>query len=231
MISQMQGESIPRPRLELREILLATLVIGVGVLFEYIDEVVLSKSVPSGPDTFPPWITRWDASLLLYINPALINPILSILLGLITHIGSTLAIVVLCVVFYFLGYKREAVLIFTTIALGTLIAFPLKVLIIRPRPYSTLSTVVALEHDAGSSFPSGHSERIFALAAVLSRKKCKTALLLYLLAVAVAFSRVYLGVHYPLDVFVGSLIGWAVGKVTLRYEKKVFEVASHFVRL
>lgn len=169
MISQMKGESIPRHHLP-RKILLTTLIVSVGVLFEYIDEVVLSKSVPSGPDTFPPWITRWDASLLLCINPALVNPILNMLLGLITQIGNSLTIVVLCVVLYFLGYKREALLIFTTIALGTLIASPLKALIIRPRPYSTVSTVVALEHDAGSSFPSGHSERIFAIAAVLSRK-------------------------------------------------------------
>lgn len=228
---QMKGESVSRHPLEPREILLVTLIIVMGFLSEYIDEVVLSKGVPSGPDVFPSWVTHWDVSLLLHINPAIVNPILSISFGLITHVGSTIAILLLCVLSYLLGYKREAVLIFTTIVLGTFIMFPLKAVIMRPRPYSTLSTVVALDYEAGSSFPSGHAERIFALAAVHSKKEREKVLLLYLLATIVAFSRVYLGVHYPLDVFVGSLIGWVIGKATLRWEKKVFAIASRLFRL
>jgi undecaprenyl-diphosphatase len=56
-------------------------------------------------------------------------------------------------------------------------------------------------------------------------------LFLYLLAVAVAFSRMYLGVHYPLDVAVGILIGFVVGKVTLRLQEKVLKAASRFAKV
>ncbi|MGQ9543868.1 MAG: phosphatase PAP2 family protein [Candidatus Bathyarchaeia archaeon] len=121
-------------------------------------------------------------------------------------------------------------LIFATVVLGTLVVSPLKITLIRFRPCSTLPTVIALECEAGSSFPSGHSERVFALATILRGKGRKRAALLYILAATVAFSRVYLGVHYPLDIFVGSLIGLIVGKVTLRLEKRMVGTTYQFIK-
>jgi undecaprenyl-diphosphatase len=214
-----------------REILLGVIILFVGFVFEYIDTVVLSTSGPSGPDVFPPSISQWDASLLLSINPGLLNPILNVFFSLITHVGSTLAIVVLCVVLYWVGYRREAALIFATVVIGTIIVAPLKLAILRPRPYSTLPAVVPLDTESGSSFPSGHSERIFALAAVFPTRKSWKVLILYLLAVIVAFSRIYVGVHYPFDVAVGILIGFIVGKITLRLQDTVLKVAKRLAGL
>ena len=209
-----------------KEILLGVLILFIGFVFEYVDTYVLGATGPTGSDVFPPSIAQWDASLLLSINPGLLNPILNVFFALITHIGSTLAIVVLCVVLYWAGYRREAVLIFATVVIGTLVVAPLKLVILRPRPYSTFSAVVPLDTESGSSFPSGHSERIFALAAVFPTKKSWTTLTLYLLAVVVAFSRIYVGVHYPLDVAAGILIGFVIGKVTLRFQERVLSVAK-----
>lgn len=231
MQNQTKGKDTPRRRPEPREILLGVLILSIGVLLEYIDTVYLSAIGPSGPDVFPPWISQWDTSLLLSINPALLNPILGILLGLITHVGSTLAMVVLCVVLYWLGYRKEAALIFATVVIGTIVLAPLKLIVMRPRPYSTLSGVVPLDYESGPSFPSGHSERIFALAAVFPTKRSKKVLFLYLLVAVVAFSRIYVGVHYPLDVAVGAIIGLVVGKVTLRFQEKVLKVASQLTKL
>ncbi len=223
--------STARRRPEPREILLGIIILIAGVLFEYIDTVFLSTIGPLGPDVFPPWISQWDTSLMLSINPGLLNPILGILLSLITHVGSTLAMVALCVFLYWLGYRKEAALIFTTVVIGTIVLAPLKLIVMRPRPYSTLSAVVPLDYESGPSFPSGHSERIFALAAVFPTTRSKKALFLYLLAVVVAFSRIYVGVHYPLDVAVGAIIGLVVGKFTLRIQEKVLKVASQLNRL
>ncbi|WXG43872.1 MAG: phosphatase PAP2 family protein [Promethearchaeati archaeon SRVP18_Atabeyarchaeia-1] len=231
MGNEVKKDSVLRRRPESWEILLGIVIIVLGVLFEYIDTIGLGLGGPTGPDVFPPPIAQWDASLLLAINPGLLSPIPSAFFGLVTHLGSTLAVVVFCIVLYWLGYRKEAVLILTTVVIGTLIVAPLKIAVMRPRPYSTLSGVIPLDYESGSSFPSGHSERIFALAAVFPTRKSMKVLLLYLLSIAVAFSRIYVGVHYPLDVLVGVLIGLVVGKVTLRLQTRILGVASRFVKL
>jgi len=217
--------------LELKKILLAIFFVGITILFELIYEIIFSKKMSPSSDVFPSWITYLDISVLLQINPALTNPSFSIFFNLITYMGRPLTVIIIFLIFHLLDYKKEAILILTSFLIGTIAVFLLKEFIPRPRPYITLYTVIPFEKEIGTSFPSGHSERIFALTAVLSRKKSKKILFLYFLAFLIAFSRVYLGVHYPLDVFVGSIIGWVIGKLTLRQEDKILKVASKFFSL
>ena len=64
------------------------------------------------------------------------------------------------------------------------------------------------------SFPSGHSATSFASAALIARaapRRAKVAL--YALATGIAFSRVYVGVHYPFDVIAGAALGLLVARV------------------
>ena len=113
-----------------------------------------------------------------------------------------------------LVWRRPLVLAWVLAAdvLGDLTAFGLRELIGRPRPsmrYASPHTLVRAPTDP--SFPSGHTTIAFACAAVLAYFRPRLAPLLFLLAAAIALSRIYVGVHYPLDVVGGAALGLAIG--------------------
>jgi undecaprenyl-diphosphatase len=108
------------------------------------------------------------------------------------------------------AYRRWGVLVMTflAVALADWTAMAIKALVDRPRPplrYPEPKTLVPLPHDA--SFPSGHAATSFAAATMLSFAFPEFAPALFVLATAVAFSRVYVGVHYPLDIIGGAALG------------------------
>jgi undecaprenyl-diphosphatase len=78
-----------------------------------------------------------------------------------------------------------------------------------PLRYAHPDVLVAVP--SGSSFPSGHTSTSFACATVLSFFVPRAAPAFYLLALAIGFSRIYVGVHWPLDVLGGAVLGLAVG--------------------
>jgi membrane-associated phospholipid phosphatase len=74
-----------------------------------------------------------------------------------------------------------------------------------------------------TSFPSGHSASAFAFAEGVSTAAPALGVPIRLLAVAVAYSRVHTGVHYPGDVVAGSLIGITAGEVASRVVRGVVD--------
>ena len=84
----------------------------------------------------------------------------------------------------------------------------------RGRPYSFITDVVQRPRapDDGLGFLSGHATMAFALAAVLSPYLTRRLrVVAYGLAGAVAFARVHLGAHFPLDVVAGAALGYGLG--------------------
>lgn len=88
----------------------------------------------------------------------------------------------------------------------------LKNLVGRIRPYDCISNILPLiKHPVDLSFPSGHAAASFAAAWVIWRKLSKKiGVPALVLAILIAFSRLYIGVHYPSDVIAGVISGIAI---------------------
>ena len=95
--------------------------------------------------------------------------------------------------------------------------FVLKPLFARPRPCD-VNTAVALlvTRPHGSSFPSGHTASAFAAAFALWLQNRKLGVPALVLAAFIAFTRLYLYVHFPTDVLGGLLLGLALGAIASR---------------
>ena len=105
-----------------------------------------------------------------------------------------------------------------TVAVADWAAMGLKALFDRERPsmvFAEPKPLVPAPHDA--AFPSGHASTSFAAATLLSYGWPRLSPIFFVLAAAIAFSRVYVGVHYPLDVLGGAVLGVlvAVGVLAL----------------
>jgi undecaprenyl-diphosphatase len=160
----------------------------------------------------------WDQSLFRILNevPAVAASVLTPL----SHLFLPAAIVVVVVLAVVYGVARNrSVLPLVTGAMAAgaawLLAHAAKAIADRTRPYEVMADAVLRQQPAhGTSFPSSHTAVTLAVAIALApflARPLAAAGIGY--AVLVGWSRVYLGVHYPLDVLAGAGIGMVVGGV------------------
>ena len=109
------------------------------------------------------------------------------------------------------------VLVLGTAAIADAVSYGLREWIGRERPplvYPEPKPLVSLP--GSGSFPSGHATIAFACATVLAWASPKLAVPAFVLAAAIAFSRVYDGVHWPLDVLGGAALGVLLATALLK---------------
>ena len=150
----------------------------------------------------------------------------------VTFIYNEIIIAILLTILLFWRKRDEWILpLWITMLATALISLILKITVHRQRPFATgviplLSGIAdnIKYHVWDFSFPSFDSAFIFCTVPIMSKFFPKFKYVWISLAVLVAFSRVYVGVHYLSDVISGALIGYIIGVLIIEFEnrKKLF---------
>lgn len=149
---------------------------------------------------------------LLYWLESIRNPVLDTVMSAITLAGSEAVFLVAALTVYWCVNKKEGYYILFVGYAGTVLSQCLKLACQIPRPWVSdpdFTIVEAARAQAtGYSFPSGHTQNIAGTFGAIARwhRQNWLRIVCIVLIVLVSFSRMYLGVHTPLDVAVGFLI-------------------------
>jgi len=91
----------------------------------------------------------------------------------------------------------------------------------RPRPFAAHQVFQLINHDLTGSFPSGHAAFFFALAMAVYFYNKKISIWFFVAAFLIGLARVFAGVHYPLDILGGAIIGIFTGWLMLAIYRKM----------
>jgi undecaprenyl-diphosphatase len=159
----------------------------------------------------PQNIQQLDEQILFFIQEHLKNPALDRIMVFTTSLGNAgvFWIAAAFLLMFFKRYQKCGIAIFCTLTIsGFLGDNILKPLISRVRPCTKFPDVPLLIHAPHSpSFPSGHTMVGFACAAILFYYDRRLGAAGFIIAALIAFSRLYLFVHYPSDILGGILFG------------------------
>lgn len=170
-------------------------------------------------DMFSFLAESFDLPILDWIAEHLYCAFLDFLMPIITLFGDAgiFWIAVAAVLLLIPKYRKIGLSMGAALVIGLLLCnVTLKPLVARIRPYdyklehfgTTIQLLVSAQHDF--SFPSGHTIASFEAATVLMIYNKKMGIPAMILAVLIAFSRLYLYVHYPTDVLASVVLGTAI---------------------
>ena len=142
------------------------------------------------------------------------NPILDKIMVFVTHLGDE------GLIWIFIGfamcfakkYRRAGVTVLLALLINLIVGnLTLKPLVARIRPYEYIDGIkLLIETPTDFSFPSGHSFSSFAAAYSVFLFHKKEGIILLILALIIAVSRLYIYVHFPTDVLTGAFLGITV---------------------
>ena len=162
-----------------------------------------------------------DAQLAVAINHADLGSVVTSILVDFSQYGREYFWIPVVGVMLVAGNRRTKLLAVELAALfvvGIALGEAMKLLVFRARPFESIDTIITrVPTDLDSSFPSGHAliVSIGAAFSMLKFRRRAVASLLALEAAIVCYSRVFVGMHYPLDVVAGVLLGMGIVGVGL----------------
>lgn len=168
----------------------------------------------------------YDKEITLFITQNRIELINGFVIWL-TNPLIIIAIFLLMTTLFLWSEKKRGWIIplWLTIAKTSVIILLMKIIISRPRPFEILTFPLIKGVDYAfsvwnTSFPSMHAALVFSLVPILDEEFPKLKWFWIIAASLIAFSRLYIGVHYTSDILAGCIIGLLVGHVILHLEKK-----------
>ena len=169
----------------------------------------------------------FDWSILHWIRNTSVCPFLDFLMPKITMLGDNgiiwllAALALLCTK----KYRKQGILLIAGLAVGVLVGnVCLKHLIARPRPcWLDESVRLLIENPTDYSFPSGHTLSSVIGATILTKTNRQFGYAVIPLAAIIAFSRLYLYVHFPSDVLAAAVLGIVIGVLLYRYGGVILE--------
>lgn len=169
-------------------------------------------------------ITQTDFYILNAIQ-AIRTPFLDFIMPYITYLGSggTVWITVSVIMLLFKKSRKAGMTLLISLLLGLLIStLGLKNIIARERPFNTAGALLNADSlligipSGRFSFPSGHAVSSFSAAAVLMLYDKRLGIPALILAALIAFSRLYLYVHFPSDVIAGMILGILLAFISVK---------------
>ena len=169
-------------------------------------------------------ILEIDKALMVFLNKSISNSFFDIIMTIITGKDFLTVIGLILIIYlgFFCGKRGKITLLVLLFAAGmsdAICAQIIKPWVGRLRPSHEFIDYINLLVKKGGkwSFPSNHAANSFAFATVLSYFYERKKLILFISASIIAYSRVYVGVHYPLDILFGALAGYVISWVVLSF--------------
>lgn len=159
-------------------------------------------------------IQNIDWTVLHGIQSVLKCAVLDFILPKITMLGDggTIWIISAFAMIFTKKYRRFGIVLLAGLAFGLLTGTVIKDIVARPRPYTMDANIhPAIAFPRGTSFPSGHTLSSTIAATIITKTNKKFAFAAIPLAALIAFSRLYLRVHFLSDVVIAICLGVIIG--------------------
>ena len=166
------------------------------------------------------YINLIDISILRFIREYFSSPLMDSIMIFITNLGDRgfIWIIIGIILLISKKYRKIGLAMLIALAVTSLIGEVfIKNIIQRPRAFTTFPDIeIIIKAPLSYSFPSGHTASSFAAAVVLGYYIKNWKYLFYFFAALVAFSRLYLFVHYPSDIIGGISLGVVCSFMTIK---------------